>query len=154
MYCSAPLEVRFTHIWRHQRRLQCRHHSDAIKALLCSALQGVSLTTLRHQSRRFRRRVSGVLMGRVAATASDAVPGGRFKRTGARFRRAGARFRRAGARFRRAAGALFRRASGSLVVRWWRALQVRLQALSPAKGTVGLHCRLCEAPSPRVVRAR
>ena len=69
---------------------------------------------------------------RAASVASDAVPRGRFRRTGARFRHAGARFRRA-------TGALFRRAGGSLVVRWWRALQVRLQALSPAKGVVGLH---------------
>ena len=52
---SVPLEVRFRYIWRHQRR----HHSDAIKALLCSALQGVSPTTLRRQSRRFRRRADG-----------------------------------------------------------------------------------------------
>ena len=63
MYCSAPLEVRFTHIWRHQRRRQCRRHSDAIKALLCSALQGVSPTAL-SQSRRFKRRVSGALVVR------------------------------------------------------------------------------------------
>ena len=74
--------------------------------LKCSALQGVSPTALR----RFRRRISGALMERAAAAASDAIPGGRFRRAG-----------------------------GSLVVRWWRVLQVRLQALSPAKGAVGLH---------------
>ncbi|RVW32173.1 Pleiotropic drug resistance protein TUR2 [Vitis vinifera] len=71
--------------------------------LLFGALQGVSPTALRRLSRRFRRRVSGALMGRAAAAASDAIPGGT---SGA-----------AGALFRCAAGALFRRAGGSLVVR-------------------------------------
>ena len=114
MYCSAPLEVRFTHIWRYQRRRQCRRHSDAIKALLCSAFQGVSPTTLRHQSRRFRRRVSGTLMRRAAAAASDAVPRGRFRRTGARWCAFQARYWCAlQARWWLAGGALVARASGA-----------------------------------------
>ena len=80
--------MRFTHIWRHQRRRQCRRHSDAIKALLCSAFQGVSPTALRHQSRRFRRRVSGALQPRLPTPFRGGASGALVRVSGALVARA------------------------------------------------------------------
>ena len=96
--------MRFTHIWRHQRRRQCRRHSDAIKALLCSALQGVSPTALRRQSRRFRRRVSGALQPRLPTPFRGGASGALVRASG---------------ELVRVSGALLVRSSGALVARWW-----------------------------------
>ena len=122
-----------------------------VQALLCSALQGVSLTALRRQSRRnsgaFWRRCSPALEAQCRRHCRRTIlgPSGAIEaRIKQRRCRCGL-----GRRFRRVSSALlerFRRAAG--------AFQARPQALSPAKGAVGRHCRRCEAPSPRVVRAR
>ncbi|RVX10077.1 Retrovirus-related Pol polyprotein from transposon TNT 1-94 [Vitis vinifera] len=125
-----------------QAPLRC--HKGAVMQRLSGRLSdGVKAPVKALQAARFRR---------AAAATSDAVPGGRFRRTGARFRRAGARFRRAaGALFRRAGGARFRRHCSAVRAfhqRHWRRAGARplpasLTTLLPALERHGGALALC-----------